>query len=110
MYRLASFYVLGVSGLAFATRIQTRFALKFSGHLVEDLSPFYNKFNKMNVNLLKKLLPGEVDEFMVRNKVRQDGRELRSHRAFQISRSVLGQTGTENDQLQLKASCAVRLG
>ena len=48
----------------------------------------------MNINLLKKLLPGEVDEFMVRNKVRQDGRELRHHRGFQISRSVLGKNAT----------------
>ena len=45
----------------------------------------------MNINLLKKLLPGEVDEFLVRNKVRSDGRELRHHRSYQISRSVLGQ-------------------
>ena len=74
----------------------------------------------MNINLLKKLLPGEVDEFLVRNKVRSDGRELRHHRSYQISRSVLGQQekgeeskalgGGSQAQEEVKASCAVRLG
>ena len=30
----------------------------------------------MNVDLLKRLLPGEVDEYLIRNEVRADGREL----------------------------------
>ena len=73
----------------------------------------------MNIDLLKKLLPGEVDEYLVRNKVRADGRELRHHRSYQISRSVLGQQESkegqkvqEDDEAQAetKASCAVRLG
>ena len=74
----------------------------------------------MNINLLKKLLPGEVDEYLVRNKVRSDGRELRHHRSFQISRSILGQQENKEPELvtsqedgvvpEIKASCAIRLG
>lgn len=39
---------------------------------------------------MKKLLPGEVNEFYVRNGVRADGRPLRQHRQFLITREVLG--------------------
>ena len=76
----------------------------------------------MNINLLKKLLPGEVDEYLIRQKVRSDGRELRHHRSYEISRSVLGQEESKQEKMtdsaqedieeisETKASCAVRLG
>ena len=72
----------------------------------------------MNIQLLKKLLPGEVDEYLVRQKVRSDGRELRHHRSYQVSRSVLGQEEVQQEQMdeseeafvETKVSCAVRLG
>ena len=72
----------------------------------------------MNIQLLKKLLPGEVDEYLVRQKVRSDGRELRHHRSYQVSRSVLGQEEVQHEQMdeseetlvETKVSSAVRLG
>ena len=79
---------------ASTNRILTLLPLRVCALLFDNLIPFDKLIIKMNINLLKKLLPGEVDEFMVRNKVRQDGRELRHHRGFQISRSVLGQSAT----------------
>ena len=64
----------------------------------------------MNIDLLKKLLPGEVDEYLVRNEVRADGRELRDHRPIQITRSVMGQHGEAASSASTKVSCAVKLG
>ena len=81
-----------ISGQASTNQILTQLLLILCALLFVSLIPFDKLIIKMNINLLKKLLPGEVDEFMVRNKVRQDGRELRHHRGFQISRSVLGQS------------------
>ena len=85
---------LVVFSQASTNQILTRLPEKVCALLFDSLIPFDKLIIKMNINLLKKLLPGEVDEFMVRNKVRQDGRELRHHRGFQISRSVLGQSTT----------------
>ena len=61
----------------------------------------------MNVDLLRKLLPGEVDEYLVRNEVRADGRNLQDHRVFQVTRSVMGQQQSDKTH---KVSCAVKLG
>jgi len=61
----------------------------------------------MNIDLLKKLLPGEVDEYLIRNLVRADGRGLADHRPVQITRSVMGQASTEEST---KVSCAIKLG
>jgi exosome complex RNA-binding protein Rrp42 (RNase PH superfamily) len=43
----------------------------------------------MDIALLKQLLPGEVNEFYIRNNIRADGRELRHHRKYFIARQVL---------------------
>ena len=73
----------------------------------------------MNVSLLKKLLPGEYEEFLVKNLVRDDGRELRDHRLVQITRSVMGSNkGLEAEKKEeasekkqeVFTSCAVKLG
>ena len=69
----------------------------------------------MNIDLLKRLLPGEVDEYLVRNEVRADGRELREHRPLQITHSVMGgQSQLSSEQAAaddtVKVSCAVKLG
>ena len=52
----------------------------------------------MNIDLLKRLLPGEVDEYLVRNEVRADGRELREHRPLQITHSVMGGQGQSSSE------------
>ena len=59
----------------------------------------------MNIELLRKLLPGEVNEYLVRNEVRTDGRNLQDHRAFQITRGVMSSLSASK-----KVSCAVKLG
>ena len=66
----------------------------------------------MNIELLKRLLPGEVDEYLVRSQVRADGRELRDHRPIQLTRSVMGSHDATMDQADqsTKVSCAVKLG
>ena len=65
----------------------------------------------MNIDLLRKLLPGEVNEYLVRNEVRADGRNLQDHRPFQITRSVMGSNKSAQDGAgSHKVSCAVKLG
>ena len=64
----------------------------------------------MNVDLLKRLLPGEVDEYLIRNEVRADGRELQDHRPLQITRSVMGTNLAQENTESKKVSCAVKLG
>ena len=49
--------------------------------------------------MLKRLLPGEVDEYLIRNEVRADGRDLAEHRPVQITRSVMGSTIREQQSL-----------
>ena len=73
---------LVISSQASTNQILTQLHQKVCALLFGSLIPFDKLIIKMNINLLKKLLPGEVDEFMVRNKVRQDGRDLRHHRGF----------------------------
>jgi exosome complex RNA-binding protein Rrp42 (RNase PH superfamily) len=58
----------------------------------------------MDIALLKQLLPGEVNEFYIRNEIRADGRDLRHHRKFFIAREVL-HTGQAS-----KYSTSVKLG
>jgi len=58
----------------------------------------------MDIALLKQLLPGEVNEFYVRNEIRADGRELRHHRKYFIARQVLH---SEQDK---SYSASVKLG
>ena len=58
--------------------------------------------------MLKQLLPGEINEFYVRNEVRADGRELRHHRKYFIAREVLH--CKSDDALEQKVSCSVKLG
>ena len=55
----------------------------------------------MQIDLLKRLLPGEVNEYFVRNEVRADGRSLEEHRPYEIARGVLGGS---------KLSSSVKLG
>ena len=43
----------------------------------------------MDIDLLKRLLPGEVNDYFIRNKVRTDGRALNKHRDYHIQRDVL---------------------
>lgn len=62
----------------------------------------------MDIALLKSLLPGEVNEFYVRNNIRADGRELRNHRKYFIARQVL-HTSTEAAETK-KYSASVKLG
>lgn len=58
----------------------------------------------MDIALLKQLLPGEVNEFYVRNDIRADGRELRHHRKYFVARGVL-----HGGQAQ-KFSTSIKLG
>ena len=62
----------------------------------------------MDVKLLKQLLPGEINEFYVRNEIRADGRELRHHRKYYLAREVLH--CKSQDSLEQKVSCSVKLG
>ena len=68
----------------------------------------------MDIKLLKQLLPGEVNEFYIRNDIRADGRDPKHHRKYFIAREVL-YSRTEQQQLdqqptQSKFSTSVKLG
>ena len=63
----------------------------------------------MNIDLLKKLLPGEVNEYLVRKEVRADGRDLQAHRPLVITRAVMANNDANNSNVK-KVSCAVKLG
>lgn len=63
----------------------------------------------MDNKLLKQLLPGEVNEFYIRNDIRADGRDLRHHRKYFIAREVL-HSRTEQQPQQSKFSTSVKLG
>lgn len=62
----------------------------------------------MDFELIKKLLPGEVNEFYIRNEIRADGRQLGHHRGFAVTRNV-SNNYDESDDLKW-ASNSVKLG
>lgn len=75
----------------------------------------------MDIELLKRLLPGEIDEFLVRNEARADGRAMDQHRSLTLSRNVMTKSikkveteGAEKEPTKAtqpsEASCSVRLG
>ena len=73
----------------------------------------------MDIELLKKLLPGEIDEFLVRNEARSDGRAMESHRSLTFSRNVMAKSikkveskdaSGEQVPKNSEASASVRLG
>ena len=43
----------------------------------------------MDSDLIKKLLPHEYTEYLIRNEVRSDGRTLDQHRPISIKRNVV---------------------
>ena len=42
----------------------------------------------MTLDLLKKLIPAEYNDYLIRNGIRSDGRKLTDHRVCEIKREV----------------------